>query len=304
MDRLQALQLFARVIERGTISAAGRSLGLSKTVASKRLQDLESDLNVRLLNRTTRHVSATEAGQSLYERVIPMIRDVEAILEQIAESSDKPSGVLRILARRSFGMLHIMPALPSFRALYPDLSVDLRLTETVDITPSHGVDIAIRLGRPEEKSLEAELLTTDRRVLCASPDYFERCPPPEDRDDLDRHDCLTYGQDAEPAVWVFEDASGRRDIEVTGVVRSNSGEVLRQAALDGLGLAVLPEWMVAWDIAGGRLESCLTELRVYPAGYSAEIYAVYMRDVLRPMKVNAFIDHLQKHLATHISPVS
>jgi len=304
VDRLQALQLFARVIERGTISAAGRSLGLSKTVASKRLQDLESDLNVRLLNRTTRHVSATEAGQSLYERVIPMIRDVEAILEQIAESSDKPSGVLRILARRSFGMLHIMPALPSFRALYPDLSVDLRLTETVDITPSHGVDIAIRLGRPEEKSLEAELLTTDRRVLCASPDYFERCPPPEDRDDLDRHDCLTYGQDAEPAVWVFEDASGRRDIEVTGVVRSNSGEVLRQAALDGLGLAVLPEWMVAWDIAGGRLESCLTELRVYPAGYSAEIYAVYMRDVLRPMKVNAFIDHLQKHLATHISPVS
>jgi len=304
VDRLQALQLFARVIERGTISAAGRSLGLSKTVASKRLQDLESDLNVRLLNRTTRHVSATESGQSLYERVIPMIRDVEAILEQIAESSDKPSGVLRILARRSFGMLHIMPALPSFRALYPDLSVDLRLTETVDITPSHGVDIAIRLGRPEEKSLEAELLTTDRRVLCASPDYFERCPPPEDRDDLDRHDCLTYGQDAEPAVWVFEDASGRRDIEVTGVVRSNSGEVLRQAALDGLGLAVLPEWMVAWDIAGGRLESCLTELRVYPAGYSAEIYAVYMRDVLRPMKVNAFIDHLQKHLATHISPVS
>lgn len=304
MDRLQALQLFARVIERGTISAAGRSLGLSKTVASKRLQDLESDLNVRLLNRTTRHVSATEAGQSLYERVIPMIRDVEAILEQIAESSDKPSGVLRILARRSFGMLHIMPALPSFRALYPDLSVDLRLTETVDITPSHGVDIAIRLGRPEEKSLEAELLTTDRRVLCASPDYFERCPPPEDRDDLDRHDCLTYGQDAEPAVWVFEDASGRRDIEVTGAVRSNSGEVLRQAALDGLGLAVLPEWMVAWDIAGGRLKSCLTELRVYPAGYSAEIYAVYMRDVLRPMKVNAFIDHLQKHLATHISRVS
>ena len=304
MDRLQALQLFARVIERGTISAAGRSLGLSKTVASKRLQDLESDLNVRLLNRTTRHVSATEAGQSLYERVIPMIRDVEAILEQIAESSDKPSGVLRILARRSFGMLHIMPALPSFRALYPDLSVDLRLTETVDITPSHGVDIAIRLGRPEEKSLEAELLTTDRRVLCASPDYFERCPPPEDRDDLDRHDCMTYGQDAEPAVWVFEDASGRRDIEVTGAVRSNSGEVLRQAALDGLGLAVLPEWMVAWDIAGGRLKSCLTELRVYPAGYSAEIYAVYMRDVLRPMKVNAFIDHLQKHLATHISPVS
>lgn len=301
MDRLQALQLFARVIERGTISAAGRSLGLSKTAASKRLQDLETELNVRLLNRTTRHVSATEAGQSLYERVIPMIRDMEAVLEQISEASDKPSGILRILARRSFGMLHIVPALPSFRALYPDLSVDLRLTETVDIAPSHGVDIAIRLGRPDEKSLEAERLTTDRRILCASPDYFERCPPPKDQFDLGRHDCLTYGQDAEPAVWVFEEEGRRRDVRVTGAIRSNSGEVLRQAAVDGLGLAVLPEWMVARDIAQGRLKSCLAGPRVYPAGYSAEIFAVYMRDTLRPMKVSAFIEHLQKHLALDLN---
>lgn len=300
MDRLQALQLFARVIERGTISAAGRSLGLSKTAASKRLQDLEAELNVRLLNRTTRHVSATEAGQSLYNRVIPMIRDMETVLEQISESSDKPSGTLRILARRSFGMLHIMPALPSFRALYPEVSVDLRLTETVDIAPSHGVDIAIRLGRPDEKSLEAERLTSDRRLLCASPDYFARCPPPRNMGDLDRHDCLTYGQDTEPAVWVFEEDNKRRDARVTGAIRSNSGEVLRQAALDGLGLAVLPEWMVAWDVAGGRLQTCLTECRVYPAGYSAEIFAVYLRDILRPMKVNAFIGHLQKHLAMHV----
>ncbi len=299
MDRLLALQLFARIIERGTISAAGRSLGLSKTAASKRLQDLETQLNTRLLNRTTRHVSATEAGLSLYERIIPMIRDVEVVLEQISESSDKPSGVLRVLARRSFGMLHILPALPSFRALYPDLSVDLRLTETVDIGPSDGVDIAIRLGRPDEKSLEAERLTSDKRILCASPEYFDRCPPPKHKHDLDRHECLTYGQDAEPAVWVFEDAEGRRDLRVTGAIRSNSGEVLRQAALDGLGLAVLPEWMVASDIAGGGLMSCLTSIRVYPAGYSAEIFAVYMRDVLRPMKVNAFIDHLQTHLALH-----
>ena len=299
MDRFQALQLFARVIERGTISAAGRSLGLSKTAASKRLQDLEADLNIRLLNRTTRHVSATEAGQSLYERVVPMIRDMESVLEQISESADRPSGVLRILARRSFGMLHIMPALPSFRALYPEVSIDLRLTETVEIAPSHGVDIAIRLGCPEEKSLEAEQLTTDRRVLCASPDYFDRCPPPKDRHDLDRHDCLTYGQDAEPAIWVFIEDAARFDMRVTGAIRSNSGEVLRRAALDGLGLAVLPEWMVAGDVAAGRLQTCLTDHRVFPAGYSAEIYAVYMRDVLRPMKVNAFIQHLQKQLVMH-----
>ncbi|WP_193173990.1 LysR family transcriptional regulator [Nisaea nitritireducens] len=301
MDRLQALQLFARVVERGTISAAGRSLGLSKTVASKRLQDLEADLSIGLLNRTTRHVSVTEAGQALYDRIIPMIRDMDAIIEQISESTEAPSGVLRILARRSFGMLHIVPTLPSFRAEYPEVSVDLHLTETVEIAPSYGTDIAIRLGQPTEKSLDWQRLTTDRRMLCASPEYFRHHAPPADLSDLDRHNCLTYGQEAEPAVWVSEHLGKRRDIVVTGSLRSNSGEVLRQAALDGLGLALLPEWMIAWDVAAGRLQICFDDLRLYPAGYSAEIYAVYRRVSRLPGKLEAFLGHLQRHLGTHLN---
>jgi len=301
VDRLQALHLFARVVERGTISAAGRSLGLSKTAASKRLQDLEAALKVRLLDRTTRHVSATEAGQTLYDRIVPMIRDMDTILGQISEISETPSGTLRILARRSFGMLHVVPTLPSFRAAYPDVSVDLQLTETVEIAPAHGVDIAIRLGQPAEKSLDWQRLTTGRRILCASPAYLERCPPPADRTDLARHNCLAYGQEEEPAIWVFDRDGRREDVRVSGSLRSNSGEVLLQAARDGMGLAVLPEWMVAWDIAAGQLRPCLEQDRVYPAGYGAEIYAVYRRDRLRPEKLNAFIAHLQAHLATHLS---
>ncbi|WPZ35882.1 LysR family transcriptional regulator [Thalassobaculum sp. OXR-137] len=300
MDRLQALQLFARVVERGTISAAGRSLGLSKTVASKRLQDLEADLNISLLNRTTRHVSATEAGQALYDRIVPMIRDMDAIIEQITENSETPSGVLRILARRSFGMLHVVPTLPAFRTAYPEVSVDLHLTETVEIAPSHGVDIAIRLGQPSEKSLSWQRLTTDRRMLCASPDYFRQNGTPASLGDVDRHNCLAYGQEAEPAVWVSEHLGQRQDVVVSGSLRSNSGEVLRQAALDGLGLTLLPEWMVAWDVAAGRLQTCLDQLRLYPAGYGAEIYAVYRRDPRLPRKVEAFLGHLQRHLGTHL----
>ena len=300
MDRLQALQLFARVVERGTISAAGRSLGLSKTVASKRLQDLEADLNISLLNRTTRHVSTTEAGQALYDRIVPMMRDMDAIIEQIAERSETPSGVLRILARRSFGMLHVVPTLPAFRTAYPEVSVDLHLTETVEIAPSHGVDIAIRLGQPSEKSLSWQRLTTDRRMLCASPDYFRRNEAPAALGDLDRHNCLAYGQEAEPAVWVSEHLGQRREVVVSGSLRSNSGEVLRQAALDGLGLTLLPEWMVAWDVAAGRLRTCLDHLRLYPSGYGAEIYAVYRRDPRLPRKVEAFLGHLQRHLGTHL----
>lgn len=300
MDRLQALHLFARVVERGTISAAGRSLGLSKTAASKRLLDLEDELSVRLLNRTTRHVSPTEAGQTLYDRIVPMIRDMDAILEQISERTDAPSGVLRVLARRSFGMIHVVPTLPSFRNAYPDVCVDLHLTETVEIAPSHGVDIAIRLRQPSEKSLDWRRLTTDRRLLCASPDYLGRHAPPADLADLDRHNCLAYGQEEEPALWVSEHLGRRQDILVSGSLRSNSGEVLRQAALDGLGLALLPEWMVARDVADGRLRTCLDGLRMYPAGYGAEIYAVYRRDARLPGKVAAFLDHLERHLASEL----
>jgi DNA-binding transcriptional LysR family regulator len=178
--------------------------------------------------------------------------------------------------------------------------VDLHLTETVEIAPSHGVDIAIRLGQPAEKSLDWRRLTSDRRMLCASPDYFRRCAPPEGLGDLDRHNCLAYGQEAEPALWVSEHLGRRRDIVVGGSLRSNSGEVLRQAALDGLGLALLPEWMVAGDVAEGRLSTCLDALRLYPAGYGAEIFAVYRRDARLPGKVTAFLDHLQRHLATHL----
>ncbi|WP_420566382.1 LysR family transcriptional regulator [Thalassobaculum sp.] len=300
MDRLQALHLFARIVERGTISSAARSLGLSKTSASKRLQNLEADLDIRLLNRTTRQVSPTEAGRELYDRIVPMIRDMDAILERISERTEAPSGVLRVLARRSFGMLHVVPTLPSFREAYPDVSVDLHLTETVEIAPSHEADIAIRLGLPAEKSLDWQRLTTDRRMLCASPSYFLRTAPPATLDDLSSHNCLTYGQETEPAVWVSEQLGRRRDIHISGSLRSNSGEVLRQAALDGLGLALLPEWMVAWDVAAGGLQTCLEDMRLYPAGYGAEIYAVFRRDARLPGKVRAFLDHLQRHLATHL----
>jgi len=301
VDRLLALHLFARVVERGTISAAGRSLGLSTTAASKRLQDLETDLNTRLFNRTTRHVSATEAGQALYDRIVPMIREMDTILEQISERADAPSGTLRILARRSFGMLHVVPTLPSFRAAYPEVSVDLPLTETVDISPTHGIDIVIRLGQPAEKSVDWRRLTSDRRMLCASPEYFRRNPPPRNLGDIDRHNCLSYTQDSERAIWVSEDRGKRHGIVASGSLRSNSGEALRQAALDGLGLALLPEWMIAWDVAAGRLRTCLDDLRLYPAGYGAEIYAVYRRDPRMPGKIEAFLGHLQRHLGTHLS---
>ena len=294
MDRLSAMQLFVRVIETGTISAAGRALGMSSTAASKKLQDLERDLQVRLLERTTRHLSATEAGRHLYERLAPLLAELDTVTRGLDEMHDRPTGSLRILARRSYGLLHVVPALPHFRELYPDVRVELMLTEVLDIAPTHGVDVVIRLGQPAEKSLQARVLASGRRIMCASPSYLLHRSPPTGPDDLDRHDCLSYKQELEPPVWIFESDSGRREVLVSGPLYSNSGEVLRQAAVDGMGLVLLPEWMVAHELAAGRLIACEFTERVYPAGYGAEICAVYSRHGQLPAKVRVFVDFMEE----------
>lgn len=293
MDQLAALRLFVRVVERGGISAAARSLGLSTTSASRRLQDLEAAMHTRLLNRTTRSVSPTESGQILYRRLSPLIEALDGVVREAGEQTVEPSGVLRVVARRSFGILHVAPAIAGFHAAFPKVDVELSLTEVVEIGPTRGTDLAIRLGPPREKSLVGIRLASDRRVLCASPAYLARVPPPSCAGDIVRHACLCYRREDEAPVWAFGSGANRLEVAVAGPLRSNSGEVLLRAARDGLGLALLPEWMVADEIAAGALVACLPELRAHPVGYQAEIYGVYARSAFVPAKITAFLAHLR-----------
>lgn len=297
MDQLAALRLFLRVVDRGSISGAGRSLGLSTSAASRAVQELEAALQARLLHRTTRHVSATEAGRKLAERVRPLLEQLDDALQQAGDLHGRPAGLLRVVARRSFGILHVAPCITSFRRAYPLVDVELTLTEMMDLLPSHGVDVVIRLGNPAEKSFVATRLASGRRVLCASPAYLARCPAPSGPGDLAQHDCLAYQRQYEPALWIFGAGAGRTEVPVSGPLRSNSGEVLRRAALDGLGLALLPQWLVASDLMAGLLVACLPELRAYPAGYQAEIFAVHARQEAIPAKVAVFVAHLCAHVA-------
>lgn len=285
------------MVETGSISGAGRSLGLSTTAASRSLQELETALKARLLQRTTRHVSPTEAGQRLATRLRPLLEELQDALRQAGDLHGKPAGLLRIVARRSFGILHVAPAITGFRRAYPLVDMELTLTEVMDLVPSCGVDLVIRLGDPAEKSLVATRLASNRRVLCASPAYLARCPALTGPDDLVPHDCLAYQREDEPALWIFETGARRTEVPVSGPLRSNSGEVLRRAALDGLGMALLPQWLVASDLAAGLLVACLPELRAYPSGYNAEIYAVHARQDLIPAKIAVFVAHLSAHVA-------
>jgi DNA-binding transcriptional LysR family regulator len=295
MDRLTALRLFVRIADSGSITGAGRALGLSRTAASKGLADLEAVLAVRLIDRTTRHATPTEAGAALRDRLSGLLAELDAAVDQARTSHDTPSGTLRVVARRSFALRHVVPRLAAFRAAFPAVEIDLSLTEAPGLTPTEGVDLVIRLGVPAEKSFTAHLLADDRRVLCAAPSYLAAHPAPRTPADLASHACLGYRREAEPIVWLHHGPAGGspKRLVVTGPLRANSGEALRIAALDGMGLVLLPGWMVARDIAAGRLVPLLEGARLHPAGYDEAVHAVHAATAHVPAKIAAFVAHLR-----------
>ncbi len=293
MDRLTSLRLFLRTLDRGGIAAAGRSLGLSATAASRALRDLEDDLALRLFDRTTRHVAPTEAGQRLAARITPLLDGLDAAMVEAREMHEEATGTQRIVARRSYALRHVVPHLAGFRTAHPRVEIDLALTEQTGLVPAHGVDVVIRLGLPTGKSFIGHPLASGRRILCASPGYIARHGAPATPDAILKHPCLTYREEEEAPVWIFATASGgRKEIAVSGPFRSNSGEALRQAALDGMGLVLLPEWMVGEDVAAGHLTALLAGLPAWPERYQAEIHAVHVRAERLPAKIVAFVAHL------------
>ena len=296
IDRISTLKLFVAAVEGSSIVAACRRLGISTTSGSRRIQELEAHLGVQLLDRTTRSLAPTQAGRQLCDALAGNLMAIDAALREAGEVTDESSGLLRVLARRSFGMMHVSPMLSGFLALHPKMTVDLEMTEQVEIAPGDGIDVVIRLGAPAEKSLIAYPLASGTRILCASPQYLLRRGMPHSIEALGAHDCLTYRRAQERGAWVFERMEGgaptRQAIEVAGPLRATNGEILREAAKAGLGLVLLPAWMVADDIANGSLLRCLTDVRAWPAGFDTEIFVVHRRLNPLPAKISAFVGAL------------
>lgn len=301
VDQLAALRLFVQIARLRSISAAARALGLSTTAASRRLQDLEAALATRLVDRTTRQLALTEPGQRLFARAVDALGTLDAAFTEARELGHVPMGTLRIVARRSFGMIHVAPALPGFRAAYPLIDLELTLTEQLGLMPGHGVDLVIRMGAPTDKSVVAHKLTSPSRKLCASPGYYARAGMPRAPADLGGHACLAYRRAAEPALWTFHDAAGQVSVTpVHGPLQSNSGDVLRAAAAAGMGLALLPDWMVMRDLQSGALQTCLDDYTAYAPPYREPIFAVHRRGDV-PAKVTVFVAHLRQALAMPLS---
>ena len=280
------LDIFARVARTGNMSAAGREMGLSPAVVSKRVSLLEDRLGARLFQRTTRQLTLTETGEGYFKRVVDILSLVEEAEDSVSRRNTKPRGVLKISAPTSFSRLHIAPHIPAILAKYPDIEIEMHLTDHfVDII-REGFDLAIRIGELEDSSLVARKLANENRVMCATPGYLEKAGVPHTLEDLESHNCLLAGaQD----MWRLDGPGGQHYIRVKGNIRTNSADFVRSAMMQGLGIGLRATWDVGAELESGELKVVLPE---YKGSAKNAIYAVYPCREFMPAKVNVVIEHL------------
>ena len=260
MDKFSSLKAFAAVVEDSGFAAAARRLQLSRSQVSKLVMALEDDMQVQLLNRTTKKVSPTPAGQAFYERATRILDDLEEAERALQDDQEEPQGELKINAPMSFGTMHLGPAIADFMARFPKVRVQLNLTDRFVDTVAEGYDMTLRIAEPGEAlSMIDHEIVEAKRVICASPDFLKRHGEPRTPKDLEDLPCLHYGNLPTGAAWRLNGPDGQIDARVNSVLTSNNGEVLRDAARKGLGLALLPTFIVGEELQAGRLVTVLTK---------------------------------------------
>jgi DNA-binding transcriptional LysR family regulator len=293
MDRLAGIPAFEGVVAAGSFAGAARALGLSVAAVSKQVGALEDRLGVRLLQRTTRQVRLTEAGQRFHERCQRILADLEDAEREVSERQATARGRVRVSAPMSFGQRHIGPVVSAFLDKHPDVAIDLVLDDRFVDLLAEGFDAAVRIAELRDSSLVARRLCASRRVLCAAPAYLARHGTPGSPDELAAHPCIGYAYMASGCDWPFRTPAGRRLVRVHGPVMSNNGDVLRALALDGCGIALLPTFLVADDLRDGHLHEVLPDqLDGDPA-----VWVVQPTRRHVPLAVRAFVEFLVARFA-------
>ncbi|MFN3625367.1 MAG: LysR family transcriptional regulator [Hyphomicrobium sp.] len=290
MDKLDAMNAFAKVVASGSYAEAARRLGLTRSAVSKAVMELEQLLGARLLDRTTRRVTPTEAGAAYYERCMSILADVEETELQISRLHDEPRGILKINGPMSFGILYLGDAVAEFMLSYPELRIELTLNDRFIDPLEEGVDVTLRIGALADSSLIARRLAPARLALVASPDYLRRHGMPKTPQDLAGHRCLAYGHMAAVHRWQLRSGSETLTVPFNPALCSNNGEVLRASALAGNGITNLPTFLVGPDIAAGRLQPVLSDYPPIELG----IFALYAPNRYLAAKTRLFIDFLAK----------
>ncbi len=290
MDNLALMRVFAKVVETGGLSAVGRALDFAPPTITRRINELEDLLGVRLLHRSTRKLSLTEAGEIYYERSRSIVQAVEEANLAVTEKRAAPSGTLRVTAPSSIARRHVTPAIAEFQTQYPNVRIVMRVADRrVDIV-DEGLDIAIRTGRLEDSSLIARKLGVARRLVCASSAYLKRAGRPKHPEELCNHACLTFRTHPGSNLWRFRDGGEIIEVRASGPFIADNGETLVAGACAGLGLVLAPEWLVGMEISSGALEAVLTDCAADPA--NTPLYSVYPSGPYVSPKVRVFVDFL------------
>jgi DNA-binding transcriptional LysR family regulator len=292
MSKLQAMELFVIAVREGSFSAAGRRSGLSPASVSRRIGELEAQLGVQLFNRTTRHLALTEAGKAYLQRVEPALHSIEDAEAAALALQSTPRGTLRVHSRMLFGMTVVMPMMPQFQKMYPELKVELSLSERRIQLREEDFDIDLRIAAPKDESLMQRRLLATERILVAAPDYIARTPVVREPDDLVKHNCLTYWMGANDVVWRFMRKGKLKEMTVPSSFSANNGYVLHQLAVMGHGIALLDDYTVSGEIERGQLRRLLPGYRVTNSTFDEGIYATFLQTNYLPGKIRAFVDFL------------
>lgn len=290
LDDIVSLRIFARVVELKSFSEVARQLDITPATVSKHISQLEAGLRARLVNRTTRHLFVTQEGHRLYERCVRVLRELEQAEADVAEMQNEPAGVLRVTAPLALGVRWISPKLIEFLKRYPRVSVDLDVSvRKTDLFQEH-IDVGIRVAESIEPGLVAFELAPYRRVFCAAPDYLRQHGTLQGSEDLINHNCLVARGANLVATWPIRKGDGVVQVRVSGNLIANHGAIIRDAVIAGLGVAMLPRWMVEADLREGRLTEVLPGCGVD----SRAIYAVLPQGGYSSPKIRVFVEFMKE----------
>ncbi|MEH6557331.1 MAG: LysR family transcriptional regulator [Oceanicoccus sp.] len=289
MNEFRQIKTFVALVESRSISKAAEKMDIAVSAVSRRLKELESSLGVQLVQRTTRKMHITEAGEKFYRRCGRLLDDFEEAKQEASNTATTLSGTLKIATPLSFGVAHLSPAIAAFMHLHPQIKIDLDMSDRRIDLVEEGLDLAIRIGTLEDSSLMARKLASVRHVVCASPDFLNRHGMPKTPQDLSELPALCYGNLSQPGTWHYRDKDNNpSNVKVPMRMRATNGDALVEAAIAGLGILCEPSFIVHGAVERGVLIPVLTDYQ----WYAMNIYAVYPQTKHMPARVRAFIDFL------------
>jgi DNA-binding transcriptional LysR family regulator len=291
---LETLELFVEVMRHGSFADVARARGVAPSSISRAIATLENELGIRLFQRSTRKLEPTEAAMVYFGRINPVVNEIETARQLALDVTEELKGTLRVTTGTVFGQTAIVPIIPELAKTHPQLSIELQLTDAYLDLVEERIDVAIRLGSLKDSSYIAKRLANMEFHVCASPDYIRRCGIPQKPEDIENHDCLVFPRTGYSVDWLFKDSRGGiKHIPIKGKYLITNSQAIKQCAITGMGLTLLPDWLINDALASGELVSMFSEYVVTATDFESAIWILYPSREYMPLKSRVFVDYLQ-----------